>query len=99
MVAAKDPQALGAGTFLSEKTMARQRSRMWWLKAGDDNSKLFHAVANRRRIRNFIPVVKHNGEIITDHTRKEEVFHETYNALLGSIQNRKITMELEHLGI
>ena len=57
-----------------ERTMARQRSRMKWIKEGDANSTLFHIVANGRRARNFIPCIKHNGERVTEQTGKEEVF-------------------------
>jgi hypothetical protein len=33
-----------------------------------------HAVANGRRTKNFIPVIKFGDELITDQARKEEVF-------------------------
>jgi hypothetical protein len=39
---------------------------MHWLKDGDANSKLFHVVANGRRIKNFIPAICHGEELVTD---------------------------------
>ena len=65
-----------------ERTMARQRSRVRWLKEGDTNSRLFHTVANGRRQKNFILVIRHNGELVTNHQKKEEIFFETYNSML-----------------
>jgi exonuclease III len=82
-----------------ERTMARQRSRMRWIKDGDANSKLFHAVANGRRRRNFIPSIKHNGEVFTDQSRKEEIFFDAYSGLLGQINNREFSLDLEALGL
>jgi mannosylglycoprotein endo-beta-mannosidase len=54
--------------------MARQRSRIRWLQDGDANSKLFHAVANGRRTKNFIAALRNGDEIVTDQARKEGVF-------------------------
>ena len=82
-----------------ERTMARQRSRVRWLKEGDANSRLFHAVANGRRQRSFIPAIRHNGELVTNQQKKEEIFFETYNSLLGRIENRQETLDLEELGL
>jgi hypothetical protein len=82
-----------------ERTMARQRSRMRWMKEGDANTKLFHAVANGRRTRNFIPYIKHNGEVITDQSRKEEVFFDVYQQMLGQIHTREAGLDLEELGL
>jgi hypothetical protein len=82
-----------------ERTMARQRSRLRWLKDGNANMKLFHAVANGRRTQNFIPALRHEGVLISDQKRKEEIFFDSYNNLLGSIQNRDHTLDLQLLGI
>jgi hypothetical protein len=79
--------------------MARQRSRMRWLKDGDANSKLFHAVANGRRAKNFISAVKSGTEIITDQQGKERVFYDSFRALLGTIQNRESSIDLHTLGM
>lgn len=37
-----------------EEIYWRQRSRLQWLRKGDDNTKYFHAVANGRKNCNFI---------------------------------------------
>lgn len=42
-----------------ECTIDRQRSRIRWLKDGDANTKLFQAVANGRRSKNFIASIKY----------------------------------------
>lgn len=44
-----------------EEIYWRQRSRVNWLKEGDVNTKCFHVVANRQRIRNFIPSLTQGG--------------------------------------
>lgn len=45
-----------------EKIYWRQRSWLQWLKEGDDNTKFFHAVANGRKNKNFIPSIS-KGEL------------------------------------
>jgi hypothetical protein len=80
-----------------ERTIARQRSRMRWLREGDANTKLFHAVANGRRTNNFIPAIHLEGEIVTGQGRKVEAFTEAFQQLLGSIQNREHTLNLHEL--
>jgi hypothetical protein len=79
--------------------MVRQRSRICWLKDGDSNTKLFHAVANGRRMKNFIPAIRHAGELITDQQHKETVFFDSYSELLGKIQNCEHTINLDMLDI
>jgi mannosylglycoprotein endo-beta-mannosidase len=74
-----------------ERTIARQRSRVRWLQEGDANTKLFHAVANGRRTKNFIAAVKVGEEMVTAQERKNEVFTEAYERLIGSIQGAYYT--------
>ncbi|KAL5791779.1 hypothetical protein ACOSP7_000373 [Xanthoceras sorbifolium] len=63
----------------------RQRSRATWLKAGDKNSKFFHAKASQRRRRNKI-----NGILDSDGVWKEKeadiarVVSDYYNKLFDS---------------
>jgi hypothetical protein len=82
-----------------ERTMARQRSRIRWLQEGDANTRLFHAVANGRRCKNFIPAITVGDEIVTDQERKVEAFAEAYASLLGSIRNRPYSIDLSAVGI
>jgi hypothetical protein len=72
---------------------------MRWLKDRDANSRLFHAVANGRRTKNFIANIRVGDEVITDQNRKEAAFFEAYNGLLGQIQNRDAELDLEELGL
>jgi hypothetical protein len=82
-----------------ERTIARQRSRIRWLREGDANTKLFHTVANGRRTKNYIDAVRVGEEMVTTQEHKNEVFTEAYERVLGSIQNREFTVNLEALNI
>jgi hypothetical protein len=82
-----------------ERTIARQRSRIRWLREGDANTKIFHAVANGRRTKNYIASVRVDEETVTTQERKNEVFTEAIDRLIGSIQNREHTLNLEALNI
>jgi hypothetical protein len=82
-----------------ERTIARQRSRLRWLKDGDANSKLFHSIANGRKAKSFIPAVRVGDQIHTDQKEKEAAFFATYAALLGEVKSRKYTVDLEGIGI
>jgi hypothetical protein len=54
-------------------------------------------VANGRRVKNFILAIRHGNELITDQSRKEEVCFNSYRELLGRIQNRERTIDLDVL--
>jgi hypothetical protein len=76
------------GMAALERTIDWQRSRMKWIKERDVNTKLFQAVANGRRSKNFISHVKVGEEIITEQDRKEEAFFTAYERLLGTAKAR-----------
>jgi mannosylglycoprotein endo-beta-mannosidase len=82
-----------------DRTIARQRSRIRWLKEGDANSKLFHVVANGRRMKNFIASVRVGEQIFTDQVDKEAAFFSAYTSLIGEIRCKEHTVDMTALGI
>ena len=55
---------LGLSSF--ERTIARQRSRLRWLREGDASTKLFYAIANGRKTKKFIPSIMVGDQLITN---------------------------------
>jgi hypothetical protein len=82
-----------------ERTMARQRSRIRWLKEGDANTALFHAIANGRRVKNHIAAVRVGDELVKEQRLKVEAFREAYFQLLGRVQPREHYINLDELDI
>jgi mannosylglycoprotein endo-beta-mannosidase len=80
-----------------ERTIARQRSRIRWLKEGDANTRLFHYVANGRRIKNFIPAIRVGDAILTEKEHKLDAFTDAYKSLLGTVQNREFGLNFDYL--
>jgi hypothetical protein len=56
-------------------------------------------VANGRRTKNYIASVRVGEETVTTQDRKNEVFTEAYDRLIGSLKNREHTINLEALNI
>ncbi|KQJ89566.2 hypothetical protein BRADI_4g26741v3 [Brachypodium distachyon] len=80
-----------------ERTIARQRSRLLWLKEGDANTRFFHAHAAMRRKRNFIHRLSIGGVISSDHQAMEEVAHNFFAAALGPGAPRFRSLDLARL--
>ena len=78
-----------------ERTIARQRSRITWLPEGDAHTKLFHLVANGRKMKSYIPSLLVEGRIVTDQAGKEAAVYDTYKELLGKDVAREYTLDLD----
>jgi hypothetical protein len=82
------------------RTIARLRSRIEWLKKGDANTALLHAHLRYRKNKNFIVKVESSdGQTITTHEHKAVEFTTYYRALLGSHEDRDVTIDLDALGV
>jgi hypothetical protein len=82
------------------RTIARLRSRIGWIKEGDANTALFHASARYRKGKNFIAtVISREGQTLTSHDDKAAEFADFYNGLLGTHENREVTIDLEALEV
>ncbi|GAV84205.1 hypothetical protein CFOL_v3_27649 [Cephalotus follicularis] len=62
--------------------MCRHRSRVFWLKDGDRNTKFFHAKASQRRRRNQIIGIKDDQGVWSDN---ETVYQQTIKSYFQNI--------------
>jgi mannosylglycoprotein endo-beta-mannosidase len=82
-----------------QRTIARLRSRINWLRDGDANTKLFHLHARHRKRKNFIGKIVVGDQICTSHEDKAAAIDDFYENLLGQCTAREYTINLAELGI
>ncbi|XP_039123300.1 uncharacterized protein LOC120259908 [Dioscorea cayenensis subsp. rotundata] len=80
-----------------EEIYWRQRSRAQWIKEGDENTKFFHAVANGRKNRNFIPGIIHGGSRIVDPGEIGKVFAAHFNQHFGFQRSSRLRIDFQRL--
>jgi len=78
-----------------ERTVARLRSRIRFLKDGDANTALFHSQARFRKRKNFISKLIQNGEVVTSQEDKHAAFFEYFDGLIGTPLVRASTLDLD----
>ena len=65
--------------------MWKQRSRLNWLKEGDQNTMYFHCRANQRNKRNYIASLKDDiGAWLVEESRMGELIEKYFGALFTS---------------
>ena len=52
-----------------EEISLRQKSRVLWLKEGDNNSKFFHRIANSHRRNNYLGNLEVDGVVYKDEAK------------------------------
>ncbi|KAM0857912.1 hypothetical protein ACQ4PT_048153 [Festuca glaucescens] len=82
-----------------QRTIARQRSRILWLKEGEANTKFFHLHANHRRRKNFISQISHNGDILVDQNLIEDAFANHFEDVFSAPADRDFSLNLDALGL
>ncbi|CAA0818673.1 Unknown protein, partial [Striga hermonthica] len=71
--------------YYQEEVYWKQKSRMLWLKAGDKNTKFFHAfTAQRRRLNAITRLFDENGNLIDDHQSIKNCICRYYENLYSS---------------
>ncbi|CAL1358706.1 unnamed protein product [Linum trigynum] len=69
----------------AEEVFWQQKSRVKWLKKGDQNSSYFHTVTRARRKRNFVAGLRNEeGEWVTEETGKTSIATNFYQTLFTS---------------
>jgi exonuclease III len=77
-----------------ERTMARTRGGLRWLKEGEANTSFFHQQARYRKKKNFIATLKVADRILVEQEEKQEVVWDFYNNLLGTAVQRNCSLNL-----
>jgi hypothetical protein len=79
-----------------ERTVARLRSRIHYLKEGDANTKFFHSHACYRKKKNFISKLEEDGRLATNHDDMQQILEEYFRNLLGADLQRPFTIDLSN---
>jgi hypothetical protein len=85
------------GLSVIQRSRARQRSRITWLRHGDANTKFFHIMANQRRKKHIHSLQTDEGLAVTQADKQRAVL-DHFNKQLGSYVPRSCTLNLENLG-
>jgi hypothetical protein len=77
-----------------ERTMARHRSGLNWLKEEDTNTTYFHHHSRYRKRKKIIGILKVEDRIVVDQAEKKQSVWNFYNNLLGVAASREFTLNL-----
>lgn len=80
-----------------EEVYWKQRSRLQWLKEGDENTKYFHSVANGRKNINFIPSIKIGNDSYTTTKDIGKIFEQRFRALFGQKRTFRFKVDMCNL--
>jgi hypothetical protein len=81
-----------------ERTMARQRAKIAWLREGDANTTFFHQHASYHRQKNVIHSLQVEGAVVSDHATMAEASFTHFEGLLGTTVDRQYSLDLDFLG-
>jgi hypothetical protein len=75
-----------------ERTIARLRSQVHYLKEGDANTSFFHMQALYRSKKNLISNLLVGDQLVSSHVQMEEELHGYYSNLCGSEFQRRLRL-------
>lgn len=79
------------------RVIARQRSRILHLAAGDANTKFFHSHASHRRNKRYIPSLSVGTTCVHGEEEKAEVAFNFFSSLIGSVAPRSHSLDFAFL--
>jgi hypothetical protein len=77
-----------------ERSIARSRSRIRFLKDGDANTSLFHRTSTYRKRKNFISKLVTDDRTVTNQEDKQQVMFDFFEQLLGTASSRNCSLNL-----
>jgi exonuclease III len=82
-----------------ERTIARLRSRILYIREGDANTAFFHQQARYRKKKNFISKLQDGNLVVVSQEEKQRVVDDFYDNILGRSEERDYTLDLDVLDI
>jgi hypothetical protein len=90
----KQLKATVLGLATIQKSRARQKSRLTWLKQGDANTRYFQIMVNVRKKKIFIHSLYTEEMVAWTHRDKKKVIFEHFMKHLGTYVPRKCNLNL-----
>jgi hypothetical protein len=85
------------GLAAVEKSRARQKSRVIWLKKEDANTNFFHIMVNIRKQRNYIHSLESDGNLALSQNDKQEAVYSHFQNHIGTYVPRACLLNLSSL--
>jgi hypothetical protein len=79
------------------KSRARQKSRLVWLKKGDANTKYFHIMANLRKKKNQIVLLRNDTEVASSQKDKLRITFDHFQKHIGTCPPRNLHINFEEI--
>jgi hypothetical protein len=81
-----------------QNTYWRQRFTQRLVRFGDENTKIFHAMASERYRKNVISkIVDNSGRMIADHTEKSALFYQEFKSRMGCSVPTSLQFQLDNI--
>jgi hypothetical protein len=86
------------GLAAIERSRAKQKSRLTWIRNGDANTKYFHLMASIRKKKNFMGPLSNGSEMANNQSEKQRIVFDHYSNHIGACCPRNCGINFQALG-